>query len=114
MSNGATFKAVGKTNAYSAPTSSPAAGVQLDGHTSGEMAVKIYNPDTTNFAWVAFGSSATDAQTNAVLPVAGTGQYGIQIPPASIVYETVSATNFFSFLASTGAITLYVTAGQWV
>lgn len=111
MNTNDAFRPGGKTLAISAPTSSPPAGVQLDGSNAGDISVWIYNPGA-NLVWLGFGSSATDATANAVAPVAGTPQYAIAIPSGFNRALTFSAKTYFSPLAVTSTQLIYLTSGQ--
>jgi hypothetical protein len=113
MDTAAAFKPGAATIAISAPTVTPAAGVQLAGPNAGDVAVLVYNPGP-NLVWFAYGNTAAGAQANAVAPVPGTPQPAQACGPGSYQTFTFAAGTYFAALAVTATQLIYITPGQGV
>lgn len=107
------FTPLGKTIVVAAAASAPT-GIQapvyakFDPQNAGQYRF-INNGSTTVF--LGTGSSAAEATTNAVAPVAGTPSAAIVLVPGAVEILRFNKDTFFSGLSSTGA-TVYITPGQ--
>lgn len=82
----------------------------MDGYSGGELLLS--NQGTTVWVFVAFGATASAAQTNAAIP--SDGAYGavIPVPPGWQIGITVPPGQFISAIASAaGPTNLWVTQG---
>lgn len=74
------------------------------GVTLGAGQLRIRNLDATNFAKVAFGTSASDAETNA------SSGFAIEAGAVEVIGVPANATHF-AYLGDTGTVTLNVQQG---
>lgn len=107
------FTPLGKTIVVAAAASAPT-GIQapvyakFDPQNAGQYRF-INNGTTTVF--LGTGSSAAEATTNAVAPVAGTPSAAIVLVPGAVEILRFNKDTFFSGLSSAAA-TVYITPGQ--
>lgn len=93
-------------------SASTAISVGSDGYAGGELLVS--NQGTTVWCFIAFGTTATIAQNNAVIATAGNPAGGIAIPPGwSVAFTLGPGTTFVSAIGSAaGPTNLHMTVGR--
>jgi hypothetical protein len=107
------FAPLGKTVVVAAAASAPA-GIQapvyakFDPQNAGQF--RFINAGTTT-VFLGTGTTATEATTNAVAPVAGTPSSAIVLVPGAVEILRFNQETYFSGLAS-AATTVYITPGQ--
>lgn len=94
------------TGATVAPT-----GVQATGPTTGTVQYVIYNADPSNDAWLGYGPTAAQAQTNAVIPTSA-GKLSVSLPHGSMQTLTLSGSLYFSAISAAGTPAIYITPGE--
>ena len=110
MANNIAFLATGKTYLLSASTTSSNVAVYAD---TPANQFALYN-DGTHEIFVKTGSTSG---TTAVIPTAGTPQYGFVVPPNSRIVITNGQANgtnpvYFAAIVDTGTHSLYITPGE--
>jgi hypothetical protein len=107
------FSPRGKTVIVAAATTAPT-GIQVgEIGTVGGYQFRIHNAGTVT-AYIAFGASAADAQTNAVIPTAGTPQYGIPLPAGIVEVLSFPIGSYLSAITASGTADIFVTQGAGV
>ena len=102
----------GKTVMITAATSAPL-GVQCQEiGTNGGYQFRIHNAGTVT-AYLAFGASDSEAQTNAVIPT-GTPQYGIPLPAGIVEVLSFPVNCYFSAITASGTADIFITPGAGV
>jgi len=103
----------GKTIVVAAATTAPTGVTAPEFGTTGGYQFRIHNAGTVT-AFLAHGASAAEAQTNAVIPTAGTSEFGIPIPPGIVEVLSFPVGCFFSAITASGTTTIYITPGAGV
>jgi hypothetical protein len=106
------FSPTGKTILVVAAVSAPT-GVQCPeiGTTSGYQ-FRIHNAGTT-LAFLSFGATAGEAQSNAVIPT-GTPQNSIALPAGIVEILSFPIGSFFSAIISASTANIYITPGKGI
>lgn len=105
------FNPLGNTAVVAAAAIAPV-GVQVQATASGGGQYRVINSGSTT-VFLGVGSTAAQAQANAVAPVAGTPSPAIVLVPGAVEIFSFGEQAFFSGLAS-AATTVYITQGLGV
>ena len=105
------FNPLGNTVAIAAAAIAPV-GVQAQAYAPGGGQYRVINSGS-NTVFLGIGSTAAQAQANAVAPVAGTPSPAVVLVPGAVEIFSFGDQAFFSGLAS-AANTVYITQGLGV
>lgn len=110
------FHPLGDTFVVAAATTAPA-GIQVLPTAQNDKVYpdhyRIFNPGDET-VYVGYGKDATEAQANAVAPIAGTEQKCIPVPASSVEVIKLGEGVWLSGLTVTNSVSLFVTVGKGV
>ena len=111
------FLPMGKTVAHTGTVSgSLPTPVQVPTTSGSGMAAEtfVFWNSGANPCWLAYAQASADATANAVVPVTGTSQQVIALPPASVQSFRIPGNPFFCGITTVGTSVIYITPGEGV
>lgn len=105
------FSPTGKTVVVAAATTAPLGIDAPEAGTNEGYQFRIHNAGTV-LAHLAVGVSAAEAQTNAVIPVAGVGQNTVALPSGVVEVLSFPKNSFFSAITASGTASIYIVPGK--
>ena len=108
------FSPRGKTSLIAAAASAPLGIQVVEEGTTGGIQVRVHNSSTTVTAFLSYGSTDTAAQSNAVIPTAGSPQNGFPLPPSIVEVLSLPANCFVSAITASGTASIYITRGAGI
>lgn len=102
----------GKTILVVAATTAPTGVLAPESGTVGGYQFRLHNAGTVT-AYLAYGATAGEAQTNAVIPT-GTPQYGIPLPAGIVEVLSFPVGCYFSAITASGTANIFITPGAGV
>lgn len=105
------FSPTGKTVLVAGATSAPL-GVQcLEEGTNGGYQFRLYNAGPST-AFLAVGTTAAEAQTNAMVPTAGNDKNVVALPSGVVEVLSFPLRSYFSAITASSTASVYIVVGK--